>query len=65
MEKWPSIEELARASPDEVKEVWSGLGYYSRAQRLLEAARKVMNVVMKPQPQFCSHFNTIRSALVV
>jgi A/G-specific adenine glycosylase len=51
MEKWPSIEELARASPDEVKEVWSGLGYYSRAQRLLEAARKVVGTMGGELPQ--------------
>lgn len=36
----------------EVMEVWSGLGYYSRAQRLWEAAKKVMNLVIKPQPSF-------------
>lgn len=34
--------------------MWSGLGYYSRAQRLWEAA-KVMNVVIKPQPFFTCH----------
>lgn len=28
--------------------VWSGLGYYSRARRLWEAARKVMNIIIKP-----------------
>ena len=35
--------------------MWSGLGYYSRAQRLWEAAKKVMNVIIKPQPSFTCH----------
>lgn len=41
MEKWPAIEHLVRASLEEVKEKWSGLGYYSRARRLYEGAKKV------------------------
>ena len=41
MEKWPTVEHLARASLEEVNEMWSGLGYYSRAKRLHEGAKKV------------------------
>ncbi|EDO48701.1 predicted protein [Nematostella vectensis] len=43
MKNWPSLEALARASLEEVNECWSGLGYYSRARRLHEAAIKVVN----------------------
>lgn len=37
--RWPTLEHLAAASEEEVLEAWAGLGYYSRARRLLEAAR--------------------------
>ena len=36
--RWPRLEDLAAASEDEVVEAWAGLGYYSRARRLREAA---------------------------
>ena len=41
MHKWPSIEDLANAEPDEVLAAWKGLGYYSRSARIHEAAKKV------------------------
>eukprot|EP00050_Salpingoeca_kvevrii_P018139 m.71139 g.71139 ORF g.71139 m.71139 type:complete len:482 (+) comp7921_c0_seq1:112-1557(+) len=41
MERWPTTKSLAAASLEEVNAVWSGLGYYSRAQRLLSAAQMV------------------------
>jgi len=39
MERFPSIEALANASLDEVIKLWEGLGYYSRARNLHEAAK--------------------------
>jgi len=36
---WPTVESLAVADPAAVLEAWSGLGYNTRALRLLEAAR--------------------------
>ncbi len=36
------FQDLARASMDEVNEVWAGLGYYRRARFLLEGANFVM-----------------------
>ncbi|KAK0649261.1 DNA glycosylase [Cercophora newfieldiana] len=42
MARWPTIEDLAAASEDEVVSLWQGLGYYSRARRLHEAARLVV-----------------------
>lgn len=41
MERFPTVEHLARASEDEVLQVWQGLGYYSRARRLREGAQYV------------------------
>ena len=39
MEAFPTVEELAAASLDQVRLQWQGLGYYSRARRLYEAAQ--------------------------
>ena len=39
--RFPDIGVLARASEDEVLQLWSGLGYYARGRNLLRAARKV------------------------
>ncbi|XP_042320152.1 adenine DNA glycosylase isoform X2 [Sceloporus undulatus] len=45
MQKWPTLQELAEASLEEVNELWAGLGYYSRGKRLQEGACKVTGVV--------------------
>ncbi|CAO1632544.1 unnamed protein product [Sympodiomycopsis kandeliae] len=42
MAKWPTIQDLADASPDDVLSAWRGLGYYSRATRIHQAAQKVV-----------------------
>ena len=39
MENYPDVFALASASEDEVLKLWQGLGYYSRARNLHEAAR--------------------------
>ncbi|KAJ3107273.1 hypothetical protein HDU96_007947 [Phlyctochytrium bullatum] len=39
MAKWPTIHDFAKADLEDVNQVWSGLGYYSRARRMLEAAQ--------------------------
>lgn len=43
MKKWPTVQDLAKATLEEVNEMWSGLGYYSRGRRLLEGAKKVVD----------------------
>ncbi|KAM0555064.1 hypothetical protein ACHAPJ_006413 [Fusarium lateritium] len=43
MAKWPTIHDLADASADDVLSAWRGLGYYSRATRIHEAAKLVVN----------------------
>lgn len=42
MARWPTIHDLARADPEDVLAAWRGLGYYSRATRIHEAARLVV-----------------------
>ncbi|XP_049631453.1 adenine DNA glycosylase [Suncus etruscus] len=42
MQKWPTLQDLANASLEEVNQLWAGLGYYSRGRRLQEGARKVV-----------------------
>lgn len=42
-EKYPTVQELANASEDDVLKTWEGLGYYSRARNLHFTAKKVAN----------------------
>lgn len=42
MEKWPTIHDLAAADAEHVLAAWRGLGYYSRATRIHEAAKMVV-----------------------
>ena len=39
--RFPSLEQLARATPGRVRESWEGLGYYARARNLHRLARQV------------------------
>jgi A/G-specific adenine glycosylase len=41
MQRFPSVEALAAAQDADVLHAWQGLGYYSRARRLLAGARAV------------------------
>nr|WP_238945516.1 A/G-specific adenine glycosylase [Vandammella animalimorsus] len=38
----PNVQQLAQASEDQVLQLWSGLGYYSRARNLHRAAQQVV-----------------------
>ena len=42
MQRWPTVEDLAAATEDDVLREWQGLGYYSRARNLHAAARQVV-----------------------
>lgn len=44
MQRFPNISILANATQDEVLQYWSGLGYYSRARNLHQAAQTIMDV---------------------
>lgn len=54
IEAFPTIKDLAEASEDQVLKMWEGLGYYSRARNLKEAAMQIMihhNGVFPNQPE--------------
>lgn len=42
MERFPDLKTLAEASSDEVLLLWQGLGYYSRARKMHQCARLLM-----------------------
>src|SRR5699024_9369174 len=42
MEKFPTVQDLAEADEQDVLKAWEGLGYYSRARHLQQAARDVV-----------------------
>ena len=41
LDKYPTVAALARASEEEVLQLWAGLGYYSRGRNLQKAARVI------------------------
>ncbi len=43
LERFPRVEDLASAERDDVLQLWAGLGYYSRARNLHDAARAVVD----------------------
>lgn len=49
MRRWPTVEQLAAATEDEVLREWQGLGYYSRARNLHFAARQIVQMGAFPR----------------
>jgi A/G-specific adenine glycosylase len=43
VKKWPTVVDLARATQEEVNDMWAGLGYYRRAKYLLDGAKYVVS----------------------
>lgn len=43
LEKFPTIEALAKADVNELMKVWEGLGYYARARHLHAAAQQILS----------------------
>lgn len=41
LERWPTVEALAKADDADVMSAWAGLGYYARARNLLACARAI------------------------
>lgn len=44
VENFPTVQDLANASQEQVLKLWQGLGYYSRARNLHTAAQQVVNL---------------------
>src|SRR5260370_22386795 len=42
MERFPDVQSLAAAPPDEVLHLWTGLGYYARARNLRACAQALV-----------------------
>ncbi len=51
MLRFPTIAALANATQEEVLQIWSGLGYYSRARNLHYAAQKIIDDFAGEFPQ--------------
>ena len=49
MAQWPTVNDLAAATENEVLKAWQGLGYYSRTRNLHTAAQQVMELGGFPQ----------------
>jgi A/G-specific adenine glycosylase len=41
LERYPTLADVARSSPRQVREAWDGLGYYARARNLRRVARSI------------------------
>ncbi|XP_045905032.1 adenine DNA glycosylase isoform X1 [Micropterus dolomieu] len=50
MTRWPTVQDLAGATLEEVNQMWAGLGYYSRGKRLHEGALKVAQELKGQMP---------------
>lgn len=51
IQRFPDIQTLAQSSQDDVLEVWSGLGYYSRARNLHQTAQIIVDDYSGEFPQ--------------
>jgi A/G-specific adenine glycosylase len=58
LERFPDVHALAAAPQEEVLRLWSGLGYYSRARNLQEAAQRI---VLKHGGQFPARLEDARA----
>ena len=59
METFPDISTLAKATPDDVNRLWAGLGYYRRAQMLLQGAIKIQKDFNGIMPETITELLTI------
>ncbi len=60
MQRFPNIATLANATQEEVLQYWSGLGYYSRARNLHNAAQTIMDDFDGKFPQDFEAAKTLR-----
>jgi A/G-specific adenine glycosylase len=59
MKKWPTVQDLAKASLEEVNEMWAGLGYYRRAKFLHEGAKMIVKELEGKLPQTAKELEKI------
>ena len=61
IERWPTNKDLSNATEDEVLEIWSGLGYYSRGINLLKTSKIIFHDYSNKIPKntlFCFNLNS-------
>lgn len=58
LQAYPTVQDLASASEDEVLHLWQGLGYYSRGRNLLKAARIITDEYKGVMP---SDYKSVRA----
>ena len=51
IQKWPTLQDLAAASLDEVLTLWQGLGYYSRARNLHKCAQILAQIFPRKEKE--------------
>ena len=58
IKRWPTNQELSQASLSEIQKIWTGLGYYSRAQNILKCSllinSKYNNILPKTEKELLS-----------
>lgn len=59
MERFPSIQHLARAKQDEVLHLWTGLGYYARGRNLHACAQQICNQYQGVFPNSVEQLETL------
>lgn len=59
MKKWPTLQDLAKATLEEVNQLWSGLGYYRRARLLHEGAKMVVDQLQGRLPRTAKELEQI------
>src|SRR5678816_1069577 len=61
LERFPSLDHVARAEPARVMEAWEGLGYYARARNLHRLAREVTDGGRAPERQLPADPSALRA----
>ncbi|MFB6345039.1 MAG: A/G-specific adenine glycosylase, partial [bacterium] len=59
LDQFPSVEDLAAASQDEVLKAWEGMGFYARARRLHSAAQNVIDEYDGTLPRSEEHLRSL------
>lgn len=59
-QKYPDIKDLADAEEQEILKLWQGLGYYSRARNLHNAAKQVMDEFNGEFPKTYGEIKTLK-----
>ncbi len=60
MARFPNIKSLAESTEEEVLKIWQGLGYYSRARNLHEAAQQIMSLYHGQMPSSYQELKKIK-----